>query len=111
MFEASWIHVRKLNGEILLSVEVESGPTSVSDLKSKLFVAAGIQPYRQELFRDGEQEPLVDSETLAALRLPGTSLDRTMNVTLLVRGWDSECSSEFSMDVNTPGFANGQVFP
>jgi hypothetical protein len=107
VFEPSWIHVRKLNGEILLSVEVEAGPTSVSDLKSKLFVATGIQPYRQELFRDGEQEPLVDSETLAALRPPGTSLDRTLSVI----GWDSECSSDISMDVNVPGFANGQIFP
>ena len=33
VFEPSWVHVRKLNGEILQFVEVEARPTSVLDFK------------------------------------------------------------------------------
>jgi hypothetical protein len=112
--EPRWIHVCMISGEIVLRVEMEPSLT-VWDLKLRVLATTGTEPSRQEMFKDGEREPLRGSSMLAELRIPGSALDDVLNVTLTVMSESptflhltnvldrtAESASEFSMDFNAP---------
>ena len=93
---------------------MEAGLT-VWDLKLRLLETTGIEPSRQEIFKDGERESLWGSSMLAELRILESALDETLNLTLTVMGESptflhlanvldrtAESASEFSMDFNAP---------
>ena len=56
-----------LSGESVLAVELDANLT-VWDLKLRVLEAAAIEPSRQELFIDGEWNPLLDSTICSQLR-------------------------------------------
>ena len=120
--EPIWIHVRLLTGEVVLAVETEANLT-VWDLKLRVMEAVGMEPSGQELFKDGELEPLQESTKCAELRTPASPLDDTFGVNLiyvldgssafahLINSLNNseENISEFTMDVNIPGTMDANV--